>query len=298
MNETEWRRIYGVSGGEKLPLVTIIAINWNYAAYLLTALRSAVAQDYPALEIIVLDNGSEDDSPALIRTFVEQHPQVRFIQLAQNIGQLGAAHHILTQHPVSGDYASFLDTDDFLFPHFISHHIRAHLALGGELGVSSSEAIQVGTDGAVIASSIPHVRLTMARTWPRIPIAKGTADQLPPTAIRVPVDVEGWIWSPGTSNVIRRQTLDAFIAAMPPDILPSYCFDTVALPFAHEDGGTLLIEAPLSAYRTHGSNASSSMPRLQHFKPHRPTSSARSQGQHAWFQSRQPSMAGRPKVQA
>jgi glycosyltransferase involved in cell wall biosynthesis len=297
MNEAEWRSRCGVSGKADLPLVSIILINWNYCSYVQSALDSAVAQDYPALEIIALDNASDDGSGELMRAFCARHPEVRFIGLPENLGQLGAAHLVFTQHEVKGDLICILDADDMLFPNFVSHHVRAHLALGGELGVSSSEAIQIGTDGAVIASGIPHVRLTMTKSWPRTPIATGTADEPPPTAIRVPTDVEGWIWSPGTSNVIRRKTIDAFIAAMPPDILPAYCFDTVALPFGHEDGGSLLIETPLSAYRTHGSNASSSMPRLQHLNPHRPTSSAGSQVQHAWFQSGQRSMAGRAKVQ-
>ena len=60
MNEAEWRQIYGVSGKGDLPLVTLIVISWNYAAYVRMALESAAAQDYPALEIIVLDNGSND----------------------------------------------------------------------------------------------------------------------------------------------------------------------------------------------------------------------------------------------
>jgi glycosyltransferase involved in cell wall biosynthesis len=296
MNEAEWRSRYGVSGGTKLPLVSIILINWNYVSYLQTALDSAAAQDYPALEIITLDNASDDGSADLMEAFSASHPEVRFISLPDNLGQLGAAHHVFTQHQVAGDFICILDADDVLFPNFVSHHVRAHLALGGKLGVSSSEAIQIGTDGAVIASGIPHIRLTMTESWPRIPIAKETADEPPTTAIRVPADVEGWIWSPGTSNVIRRKTIDAFIAAMPRNILPAYCFDTVALPFAHEDAGSLLIEVPLSAYRTHGSNASSSMPRLQHFNPHRPTSSAGSEIQHTWFQSGQRSMPGRAKV--
>jgi len=216
MNEAEWRSRYGVSGKANLPLVSIILINWNYCSYVQSALDSAVAQDYPALEIIALDNASDDGGAELVQAFCARHPEVRFIGLSKNLGQLGAVQHIFTRHEVAGDLICILDADDMLFPHFVSHHVRAHLALGGELGVSSSEAIQIGADGAVIASSIPHSRLTTPEPWPRIPIAAATADEPAAAAIRVSAEIAGWIWSPGTSNLIRRKTMDAFIAALPP----------------------------------------------------------------------------------
>src|SRR5690606_1526024 len=122
-----------------------------------------------------------------------------------------------------------------------SHHVRAHLAFGGSLGTSSSEAIQIGSDGAVLAAGIPHSRLTQKESWPRIALAS-EASHHAVTAIPIPSDATGWLWSPGTSNMIRRQTIDAFIAATPPDIARAYCIDTVALPFAHADGGSLLLE--------------------------------------------------------
>lgn len=296
MNEAEWRLNYGISGSTALPLVSIIAINWNYERYLASALASAGTQDYPFIEIIIIDNNSDDGSVAVIEDFVARRPSARFIKLPANLGQLGAAHLLFSEHPVAGDLIAFLDTDDVLFPHFASHHVRAHLASGGNLGVSSSEAIQIGSDGAVLAAGIPHERLTRKRPWPHIPLASG-ASRHAATAIPIPPDATGWLWSPGTSNMIRRQTIDAFIAATPPDIARAYCIDTVALPFAHADGGSLLLEEPLSAYRTHGDNISSSLPRLQHFNAHRPAAMAGSQAQEAWFKSGQRSMAGRPAGQ-
>jgi glycosyltransferase involved in cell wall biosynthesis len=296
MNEAEWRSTYGISGGTALPLVSILAINWNYEPYLESALASAVAQDYPHIEFIVADNNSDDGSAALIEAFVKRHPAVRFIRLPANLGQLGAAHHVFSEHRVHGELIAFLDTDDVLFPHFASHHVRAHLALGGSLGVSSSEAIQIGADGAVLTAGIPHDRLTRREPWPRIALASEAAHDAV-TAIPIPSDATGWLWSPGTSNMIRRKSVDGLIAATPPDIPPTYCIDTVALPFAHVDGGSLLLEEPLSAYRTHGNNISSSMPRLQHFNPHRPVAMARTQAQGAWFRSGKRSITGPPKDQ-
>lgn len=283
MNEAEWRSTYGIGGGLELPLVSIIAINWNYERYLATALASTGAQDYPCVEIIVIDNHSNDGSVALIEDFVARHPATRFIPMPTNLGQLGAAHRLFSTHAVGGELIAFLDTDDFLFPNFVSHHVRAHAAFGGKLALSSSATVQVGPTGALIAGGIPHDRFIEMDGWPRISLPPGSTGQS--AAIQVPAEATGWLWNPGTSNMIRRSTVDALMAALPQDIPRDHCLDNVALPFAHEEGGSLLLEAPLSAYRTHGYNASSSMPRLQHFNPHRPAHIAASQTQGAWFRS-------------
>ena len=54
------------SGVAKLPLVSLVVINWNYAEYVGDAIESLKAQDYPELEIVVVDNGSTDLSGDVI----------------------------------------------------------------------------------------------------------------------------------------------------------------------------------------------------------------------------------------
>ncbi|MCX5516871.1 glycosyltransferase family A protein [Kaistia defluvii] len=286
MNEAEWRQTYGVSGSENLPLVTIIAINWNYATYLLTALRSAVAQDYPRLEIIVLDNGSQDDSPSLISAFVEQHPQVRFIQLMRNIGQFGAAHHILTQHRVAGDFASFLDTDDFLFPHFISHHIRAHLLLNNGADVSTGDTLQIDQNGTIVAGNMPHWWKKPAADRPgwvetRVSTHHDTPRQLSLTLI--PPSQRRWFWHPGTSIVYRRQKIERLMQAIRDPIEVKFALDASAAPFCHTEGGSIMLNEPLSGYRIHGRNSSVTAPQLQHLDSGRASFVKGNKRQERWF---------------
>ena len=54
------------SGVAKLPLVSLVIINWNYADFVGEAIESLKAQDYPDLEIVVVDNGSSDSSRDVI----------------------------------------------------------------------------------------------------------------------------------------------------------------------------------------------------------------------------------------
>lgn len=286
MNESEWRQTYGVSGSGKLPLVTIIAINWNYGAHLTTALQSAVAQDYPSLEFIVLDNGSNDDSPARIRSFVEQYPQVRSILLDRNLGQLGAAHHIVTQHRVSGDFVAFLDTDDFLFPHFISHHVRAHLLANKGASVSTGDTLQIDRHGTVVAGNMPH--------WWKIPEAKrpGWIDVEVPTHHEAPQQLAmtlvpptqlRWFWHPGTSIVYRRQSIERLMSAIRGPIEVKFALDASAAPFCHAEAGTIMLNEPLSGYRVHGMNSSVTAPQLQYFDSGRASFGKDNKKQERWF---------------
>ncbi|WP_029076096.1 glycosyltransferase family 2 protein [Kaistia adipata] len=286
MNEREWRLRYGVSGDAMLPLVSIIVINWNYVDYLQAALDSAIAQDYPAIEIIALDNASTDGSAELMEAFVAQHPAVRLVRLPENLGQLGAAHHIFGHHDVAGAFVCFLDTDDLLFPHFVSHHVRAHLLVSQNAGISTSDAFQLDSQGSVIAGSLPHWRKDLIEPpahWQQIEVEVEGSLPGKISATSISSKESRWFWYPGTANLFRSTILHDFFALLNAPIPQKYCIDASAAPFSHKRLGTLLLEAPLSAYRSHGRNTSSATPRLQHFRAHRQTFIASDKEQAIWF---------------
>lgn len=286
MNEAEWRQTYGVSGKGDLPLVTLIVISWNYAAYVRVALESAAAQDYPALEIIVLDNGSDDGSAELIETFIERHARVRFIRLAENLGQLGAAHHIFTRRQIDGDYVAFLDTDDFLFPNFISHHIRAHMLVGNGAGISTSETLQLDRAGTIVAGNIPlwwKSQVTYPSDWKTVEIS---TDHKPPLILDftlVPAHITQWLWFPGTSNVYGRESMDELFSAIVEPVEKRFTLDMCAAPAGPIGQGSIMLHEILSCYRVHDRNSSVTAPTLQHFSSGRASFSEGNKRQHRWF---------------
>ncbi len=72
-----------MSENERLPLVSLIVLNWNGRQHLEYCLPSLLATDYPRYEIVVVDNASTDDSVAFVR---ENFPSVQVIANERNLG--------------------------------------------------------------------------------------------------------------------------------------------------------------------------------------------------------------------
>src|SRR3984957_3799504 len=93
---------------EGSPLATIVIVNYNYERYIGTAIASALEQSHQPLEVIVVDDGSTDDSRQVISSYGER---VRTI-FQKNAGQ-GAAYNAGWRE-ARGEFILFLDSDDVL----------------------------------------------------------------------------------------------------------------------------------------------------------------------------------------
>ncbi|NET33470.1 MAG: glycosyltransferase [Cyanothece sp. SIO1E1] len=91
-------------------LVSIVINNYNYGSFLGQAIESALTQTYPSVEVIVVDDGSTDNSREVIAGYGEQIVPV----LKENGGQASAfnAGFVASQ----GDLVCLLDADDFFLP--------------------------------------------------------------------------------------------------------------------------------------------------------------------------------------
>ncbi len=94
------------------PLVSVIVPACNCADFLEETLRSIVDQDYPDLEILVIDDGSIDDTAAVAHGF--QGP-VQLLQTAQPSSGAGASRNVGLR-AARGDLIAFLDGDDVWLP--------------------------------------------------------------------------------------------------------------------------------------------------------------------------------------
>lgn len=112
-----------VAGDHCLPLITVIIPVYNGAQFLPDAIRNVQDQGYPALEVIVVDDGSTDELAAVVR---ELPMEVRYLRQA-NRGP-GAARNLGIKN-AAGDFFAFLDVDD-LWPednlHILARYLLAH----------------------------------------------------------------------------------------------------------------------------------------------------------------------------
>ncbi|HEY1727875.1 MAG TPA: glycosyltransferase [Candidatus Baltobacteraceae bacterium] len=101
----------------RLPLISIIITTYNYAHYVGDAIRSALGQDYPNLEVLVVDNASSDATEPLVATFSSDR-RLRYHRHPENIGMV--PNHNAALEMARGEYIAFLSADDFMLPGFIS----------------------------------------------------------------------------------------------------------------------------------------------------------------------------------
>lgn len=100
--------------------VSVVVCNHNYGHFIEQAIESALNQTHPPLEVVVVDDGSTDDS--VQRAKAIGHPLVRLITQA-NGGQMAAYNTGFAA--VSGDVVVFLDSDDRLLPEALAHIAQA-----------------------------------------------------------------------------------------------------------------------------------------------------------------------------
>lgn len=100
---------------ENLPLITVIVPVYRVEKYLDRCLASITGQTYENLEILLVDDGSPDDSGAICDRWAEQDSRIRVIHKA-NAGAGAARNTALDE--AKGSLIGFVDSDDYLHPSF------------------------------------------------------------------------------------------------------------------------------------------------------------------------------------
>ena len=107
------------------PLVTIVIPTYNYARYLGKALGSCMRQSYARLEVIVIDDGSTDDTEDVVRSF--EDGRITYYR-QENQGVSAARNKGLSL--AKGSFITFLDADDYLTDDSIEQRLRIMLTDG------------------------------------------------------------------------------------------------------------------------------------------------------------------------
>ena len=209
------------------PLVSVIIPNFNYLRYIEKCLESVLSQDYPNIEVIVVDDGSTDESVNYVTTLT---PKVKLVQ-QQNSGVSVARNRGLLES--KGEFIAFLDADDYWDPSKISKQMNLVLSTGVDLVYSGVNL--VSPDGIQILGAMQ-------------PSFKGECGKYfrhhPSRAVI----------TLGTSNALFRKRLLAKSGLLDPmlSISADWDFFRRICDYAIVD----FIEEPLTFYRQHHENMS------------------------------------------
>src|SRR5439155_22292426 len=102
------------------PLVSILIPSYNAKAWIADTIKSALDQTWPRKEIVIVDDGSTDETVAVARRFASA--QVKVVT-QENQGAAAARNRALELY--QGDYIQWLDADDLLAPDKIETQIKA-----------------------------------------------------------------------------------------------------------------------------------------------------------------------------
>jgi glycosyltransferase involved in cell wall biosynthesis len=129
---------------EEDPLVSVVIPCFNGEAFLKATIESALAQSYPRVEIIVVDDGSTDRSGEIAQSFPVRylHQPNRGLTPSRNLGIQESR----------GSYLVFLDADDRLMPEAIEAGLRV-LARHPECALTVGDHLFVAEDGSYLANS-------------------------------------------------------------------------------------------------------------------------------------------------
>jgi glycosyltransferase involved in cell wall biosynthesis len=123
-------------------LVSVVIPCFNQAHFLAEAIESALDQDYPAIETVVVDDGSVDNACEV----AARYPEVKRLRQA-NRGVAAARNHGLAES--SGAFVIFLDADDRLLPGAVTIGVEALRKRPG-VAFASGMSRDIGEDGRVI----------------------------------------------------------------------------------------------------------------------------------------------------
>ena len=108
---------------------TIIPV-YNVSTYISECMESILSQDYPDLEIILVDDGSTDDSGRICDAYAQRDNRIQVIH--QPNGGAAAAKNAGLR-VASGEYLSFVDSDDSLEPGAYAHMVQLMEAHGADI---------------------------------------------------------------------------------------------------------------------------------------------------------------------
>ena len=222
---------------DAVPLLAIIITNYNYKEFIAKAISSVILQKNSFVELIVVDDGSTDESWRVISTFSE----IKAVQVAHG-GPLKAC--IAGLNFTNADFIMFLDADDELKAGSLDRIIKM---LDKDVSKLQFALTRVNANGQPLGGSSPRLK-----------------NYRESKKLRKQVLRKGFYRSPPTSGNVFRRDVCRFLEEIDYD----HSVDGAILYIAPFLGDVVSVSDELGLYRVHGGNLSNigNQPRAGHLK--------------------------------
>lgn len=140
----------------RTPLISVIVPVYNVEGYLEDCLDSLLAQTYPSLEILLIDDASRDRSGSICDACAARDSRVRVIHFPENRGPSAARNEGIRQ--AQGAYISFVDADDRVEPDLLAKLHETLAETGADVSACGADGIALGSGPAAVYTREEAVR--------------------------------------------------------------------------------------------------------------------------------------------
>jgi glycosyltransferase involved in cell wall biosynthesis len=219
--------------GASMPRVSMVVTNHNYGRYIERAIDGLLAQTFSALEVIVVDDRSTDDSATILRRY-ESDPRVRLVFHTKNEGSISSYNQGLAM--ARGEFVGVFDADDYSLSEDAVARQVAIFDANPDVGFVYSSFVIVDEHGLPFRESKP---------WPHDRVRDG---------LDAFADLVGLNTVPHSGTLVRRSSHEE-IGYYDPHLPYAGDWDLWLRLSARYSVG--YISKPLYAYRVHRNNMTS-----------------------------------------
>ncbi len=234
MAEADQKRSLRVLHGY-CPKISVVVTSYNYGHVLRETLDALVTQTYPAHEILVVDNGSKDDSVSIIREYAAKWPAVRLLQHEGGVNKGLPASVKLGTETATGEFIAFCEADDLWRCDHLARKVELLRGHWGEPNFIVNDFEPFGD---------PE-RCAEVRSWmeTRRPVLAGVRNRISPVQFRD----RNWICTFSICMVRRSALLNCdMLSVRRPSNLDWWLWRQVAF-----DNDVWCVHEPLTRWRLH-----------------------------------------------
>jgi glycosyltransferase involved in cell wall biosynthesis len=140
-----------------MPAVSVVMPVYNAERYVRDAVDSILAQSFRYFELLIIDDGSRDDTPAILESYTD--PRIKVIRNEINRGLVYTANRCLDES--TGDYIAIMHADDVALPHRLAAQV-AYLKRHPQVGIVGSWYETFGNSSAVARPYTDHEHIAAA----------------------------------------------------------------------------------------------------------------------------------------